>query len=95
MLAICAHPGLWAQGPTFPAKVSTAAGPQIENGSRVLDEGSVRVAIPDQGEVRDQVPVRSAPLPHGEGARRMHLHHSEKMWDEARAIARCILAARA
>lgn len=71
VLAICVHPGLCAQSPLFPSNVPSEASPQIENGSRVQVEGSVRGAIPDQGEVRDQVPIRSVPLPHGEGARRM------------------------
>ena len=68
---ICVCAGMWAQGPLFPPKTSPTSGPQVENGSRVLEQDRVRIGLPDQAEVRDQIPVRSAPLPHGEGARRM------------------------
>ena len=47
--------------------VSTSA--QVGMGSQVSDQSPS--GEPNQEDVHDQVPVRTAPLPHGEGARRM------------------------
>ena len=51
------------------APVPTAA--QVGMRSQIPAQGQAQTAVLSQDEVRDQVPVRSAPLPHGEGARRM------------------------
>jgi len=51
------------------APVPTAA--QMGMGSQIPAQGQAQNAVLSQDEVRDQVAVRSAPLPHGEGARRM------------------------
>jgi hypothetical protein len=49
--------------------VPTAA--QMGMGSQIPAQGQTQNAVLSQDEVRDQVPAHSAPLPHGEGARRM------------------------
>jgi len=73
-LWICARCS--AQEHTEPPPVSTAA--QVGMGSQIQTQGEDRNLTLSQDEVRDVSPVRIAPLPHGEGARRMGERLREK-----------------
>ncbi|MGA2807785.1 MAG: CRTAC1 family protein [Terracidiphilus sp.] len=54
-----------------PTQIPIPTGAQIGMGSQITGQSQGQNVVLRQDEVRDELPVRSAPLPHGEGARRM------------------------
>jgi hypothetical protein len=71
-LALAACGSVLAQNPVQdPNQIPVPTAGQVGMGSQIPAQGQAQNPVLSQDQVRDQVPVRSAPLPHGEGARRM------------------------